>query len=63
MLTAGQQTVKKTPVSSTEELRIVEGEGSLPDNTDFNGTIFLQYNFDLHLICRWYDLDLHLNGT
>lgn len=34
MLRAGQQPIKKTPVSSTEELRIVEGEGTVPDNTD-----------------------------
>ncbi|XP_060574744.1 kinesin-like protein unc-104 isoform X4 [Ruditapes philippinarum] len=36
MLSMGQTMVKKTPVSSTEELRIVEGEGSLPDNVDGN---------------------------
>jgi hypothetical protein len=32
-----QLAMKKTPVSSTEELRIVEGEGSMPDNNDRNG--------------------------
>ncbi|XP_052270651.1 kinesin-like protein unc-104 isoform X2 [Dreissena polymorpha] len=34
MLRSGQTAVKKTPVSSTEELRIVEGEGTSPDNSD-----------------------------
>ena len=41
MLSMGQTVVKKTPVSSTEELRIVEGEGSLPDNVDCNGKSFI----------------------
>ncbi|KAL4220794.1 hypothetical protein ACF0H5_019062 [Mactra antiquata] len=36
LLSLGHTAMKKTPVSSTEELRIVEGEGSLPDNTDRN---------------------------
>ncbi|WAR14348.1 KIF1A-like protein [Mya arenaria] len=35
LLSIGQN-LKKTPVSSTENLRIVEGEGTTPENTDRN---------------------------
>ena len=33
-LQTGGSLPNKTPVSSTEELRIVEGEGTAPDNTE-----------------------------